>query len=72
MQNYDVLIKEIQQYLELEVPEKYKEYVYAFNDLVNKELFRASFKSLNDLSHLPDWSPSNSLKKCIERYKVVF
>lgn len=72
MDDLDTLIREIIRTLKSEVPDKYVNAIQEFENLVNRELLRASYNVLDELKRKKDWKPSSKLLGLIERYQMVF
>lgn len=72
MDDLNTLIREIIRTLKSELPEKYINDVQEFENLVNRELLRASYNVLDELRRKKDWKPSSKLLGLIERYQMVF
>jgi predicted AAA+ superfamily ATPase len=70
--NEDELIDEIIKHLKLELPDKYINSLEEFEELVKKDLLRASYNILDELKRKKDWSPSLKLLNLIRNYQVVF
>lgn len=72
MDDLDTLIIEIIKTLKSEVPDKYLNAIQDFENLVNRDLLRASYNVLDELKRKKDWQPSSKLLGLIERYQMVF
>jgi hypothetical protein len=72
MDDLDTLIREIIKTLKSEVPDKYINAIQEFENLVNRDLLRASYNVLDELKRKKDWNPSSKLLGLIERYQMVF
>jgi hypothetical protein len=72
MDDLDTLIIEIIKTLKSEVPDKYINAIQVFENLVNRDLLRASYNVLDELKRKKDWKPSTKLLGLIERYQMVF
>lgn len=72
MDDLNTLIREIIRTLKSELPDKYINDVQKFENLVNRELLRASYNVLDELRRKKDWKPSSKLLGLIERYQMVF
>lgn len=72
MDDLDTLIIEIIKTLKSEVPDKYINAIQEFENLVNRDLLRASYNVLDELKRKKDWKPSIKLLGLIERYQMVF
>lgn len=71
-EKYNIIAAQIINELEKSLPEKYEEFLINFKQLVSAEKYRASYAELDKLLHLPDWSPSLTLKGLIIKYQIVF
>ena len=68
----DVLIKDIVKQLEVELPCEHASIKEKFENLVDKDLMRASYGVLDSLSKIDGWEPSTKLRKLIIDYQIVF
>lgn len=72
MDKLDSLIKELQDLLSEEVPDKYSYTEAEFNKLINEEKYRAAYAELDSLRRKTDFHPSVKLLGAIERFQIVF
>lgn len=67
-----MLINDVIEVLDNELPAKYKDRIRKFKELTSKDLLRASFVVLDDLCKEKDWNHSPRILGLREKYKVVF
>ena len=72
MDDLDKLIVEIIDFLNNELPYELINYKNEFEELVNRNLIRASYKVLDDLCKEKKWKPPVKLLGLLDRYKIVF
>jgi len=68
----DQLVREIEEVLAAELPEKYRGILREFESFVAEEEFRGAFATLDRACRLPDWHPSTRLLGLREKFMVVF
>ncbi|HOO71407.1 MAG TPA: hypothetical protein PK926_06565 [Spirochaetota bacterium] len=72
MGDIDFIIKEILVLLNSELPDELQEYKTKFEDLVNKNLLRASYDVIDELCRQKKWKVPIQLKGLLDKYKAVF